>query len=39
MKVSMVSVSRFAGPPHVGQVVLTNSAFVVSGFEPASEVL
>ena len=24
MKVSMVSVSRLAGPPHFGQVVLTN---------------
>jgi hypothetical protein len=30
----MVSVSRWAGPPHFGQVVLTNSGTRASGDSP-----
>src|SRR5664280_3052848 len=33
-KVSMVSVSRVAGPPHTGQVVLRNSWLVARGDSP-----
>src|SRR6266568_5652074 len=32
--VSMVSVSRFAGPPHLGQVVFTNDATFANGDPP-----
>jgi len=34
MKVSSVSVSRRAGPPHLGQVVFTNEASALSGLLP-----
>jgi hypothetical protein len=34
MKVSIVSVSRRAGPPHFGQVVFTNAASDLSGLLP-----
>src|SRR3954447_24739960 len=34
MKVSSVSVSRRAGPPQVGQVVLTKLAWLMSGLWP-----
>ena len=34
MKVSMVSVSRRAGPPHVGQVAFTKLAWYASGDSP-----
>ena len=34
MKVSMVSVSRRAGPPHSGQDVFTNSSWKVRGDSP-----
>src|SRR6478752_6757021 len=37
MKVSMVSVSRLAGPPQTGQVVLTKLALEASGLPSASE--
>src|SRR6266404_2978266 len=33
-KVSIVSVSRRAGPPHLGQVVFTNSGVAASGDSP-----
>src|SRR5450631_3432285 len=33
-KVSMVSVSRVAGPPHTGQVVWRNSGLVANGDSP-----
>ena len=33
-KVSMVSVSRFAGPPHLGHETLTNSLCFASGDTP-----
>ncbi len=33
-KVSMVSVSRVAGPPHTGQVVFKNSGLVANGDSP-----
>ena len=32
----MVSVSRFAGPPHFGQVVFTQSVIRASGDSPVS---
>ena len=32
----MVSVSRFAGPPHFGHVVFRNSGTLASGDPPAS---
>ena len=32
---AMVSVSRCAGPPHCGQVVLTNSGILASGLRPS----
>ncbi len=35
MKVSMVSASRRAGPPHCGQVVFMKVGLVVSGDSPA----
>ena len=35
MKVSMVSASRRAGPPHCGQVVCMKVSLVVSGDSPA----
>ena len=34
MNVSIVSVSRRAGPPHFGQVTLTNSGTCASGESP-----
>ena len=34
MNVSMVSVSRFAGPPHRGQVTFRNASSRFSGFSP-----
>ena len=34
MNVSMVSVSRRAGPPHFGHVVFTNSGTLASGDWP-----
>jgi len=34
MKVSMVSVSRRAGPPHFGQGAFTNDASDLSGLSP-----
>ena len=36
-KPSSVSVSRSAGPPHFGQVVLTNSGTLASGERPVPE--
>ena len=36
-KPSSVSVSRSAGPPHLGQVVLTNSGTLASGERPVPE--
>jgi len=33
--VSIVSVSRRAGPPHFGQVVFTNSGELASGDSPS----
>ncbi len=35
MKVSMVSVSRWAGPPHLGHLTLTNSGTLASGDLPS----
>ena len=34
MNVSIVSVSRRAGPPHFGQVTLRNASSRASGFSP-----
>ena len=33
-KVSIVSVSRLAGPPHIGHLTLTNSGTCASGESP-----
>jgi len=32
----MVSVSRWAGPPHLGQVVFTQSVILLRGLSPVS---
>ena len=34
IKVSIVSVSRFAGPPHFGHIVFTNASCLASGESP-----
>ena len=36
-KPPIVSVSRRAGPPHMGQVVLTNSGIVANGDSPVPD--